>query len=56
MDAGRAPCSMTSEDLGERPGACVVRVNPREPAIARPHLSLAAGALAALRAIDRALA
>jgi NAD-dependent SIR2 family protein deacetylase len=47
---------MTSEDLGTLPGACVVRVNPREPSIPAPHVSIAAGALDALRAIDRALA
>lgn len=41
-----------SERLGGR-GAGVVRVNPREPEIAAPHLSLAAGALEALRAIER---
>lgn len=45
----------TSERLGRRPGVTVVRINPREPAIAPPHLALAAGALAGLTAIDRAL-
>jgi NAD-dependent SIR2 family protein deacetylase len=44
----------TSERLG-RGDACVVRINPREPAIAAPHLSIAAGALEALAGIDRAL-
>jgi hypothetical protein len=33
----------------------VVRVNPREPRIDAPHLSIPDGALAALRAIDAAL-
>jgi NAD-dependent SIR2 family protein deacetylase len=45
----------TSERLG-RGDACVVRINPREPGIAPPHLSIAAGALEALSAIDAALA
>lgn len=44
----------TSERLG-RSGARVVRINPREPEIDRPHLSIAAGALEALDGIDRAL-
>jgi hypothetical protein len=33
----------------------VVRINPREPDIAAPHLSIPAGALEALAGIDRAL-
>lgn len=45
-----------SEQLGRLPSATVVRINPREPGIAAPHLSLATGALAGLAAIDRALA
>lgn len=44
-----------SEELGRRPGTTVVRINPREPGIAPPHLALATGALAGLAAIDRAL-
>ena len=44
----------TSEALG-RGGACVVRVNPREPAIGAPHLSIVAGALEALEGIEKAL-
>jgi NAD-dependent SIR2 family protein deacetylase len=44
-----------TEALGGRPGALAVRVNPREPDIGRPHLSLACGALEGLRAIDAAL-
>ena len=46
---------MTSERLGRRTDARVVRVNPREPGIRPPHLSIAAGALEALAGIDRAL-
>ncbi|HET7752278.1 MAG TPA: Sir2 family NAD-dependent protein deacetylase [Anaeromyxobacteraceae bacterium] len=44
-----------SERLGGRSGATVIRVNPREPEIRAPHLSIASGALAALRDIDAAL-
>jgi hypothetical protein len=46
---------LTSERLGRRGEACVVRVNPREPEIAAPHLSLPVGALEGLRGIDAAL-
>lgn len=46
---------MTSERLGGRGDATVVRVNPREADIRPPHLSIAAGALEALAAIDRSL-
>jgi len=46
----------TSERLGRRGEACVVRVNPREPEIEAPHLSLPVGALEGLRGIDAALA
>jgi NAD-dependent SIR2 family protein deacetylase len=46
---------MTSERLGQRADSRVVRVNPREPEIRPPHLSIAAGALEALAGIDRAL-
>ncbi len=44
----------TSERLG-RGDACVIRVNPREPDLAPPHLSIPAGALEALSGIDAAL-
>jgi NAD-dependent SIR2 family protein deacetylase len=44
----------TSERLG-RGDACVVRINPREPSIGPPHLSIPAGALEALAAVDAAL-
>jgi NAD-dependent SIR2 family protein deacetylase len=43
------------ESLGRDPGTTVIRVNPREADIRAPHLSLAAGALEAIRGIDRAL-
>ncbi len=41
-----------SERLGRRKGVTVVRINPREPWIDAPHLSMPVGSLAALRAID----
>lgn len=44
-----------SERLGGRNGATVIRINPREPRIDAPHLSIAEGALAALGGIDAAL-
>jgi NAD-dependent SIR2 family protein deacetylase len=45
-----------TERLGAAPGALAVRINPREPRIEPPHLSLPTGALAGLAAIDRWLA
>lgn len=44
-----------SERLGRQPHATVIRINPREPHITSPHLSLACGALEGLSAIDRCL-
>jgi len=57
MGAGTAIPTIryTSERLGGRRGAVVIRINPREPQIARPHLSLPCSALAGLTAIDTAL-
>ncbi len=58
MGAGTAIPTMRalSERLGRRRGVTVVRINPREPWIDAPHLAIADGALAALSAIDAALA
>jgi NAD-dependent SIR2 family protein deacetylase len=58
LGAGRAIPTIRwhSQRLGRAPGATVVRVNPREPEIDPPHLSVPSGALAALRRIDAALA
>jgi len=58
MGAGTAIPTIrwTSEGLGGREGARVVRINPREAQIEPPHLSIAAGALEGLEAVDRALA
>ncbi|WP_248360625.1 SIR2 family NAD-dependent protein deacylase [Anaeromyxobacter oryzae] len=46
---------MRSERIAQLPGATLVRVNPREPQAPRGGISIAAGALAALRAIDAQL-
>ncbi len=58
MGAGTAIPTMRalSERLGRRRGVTVVRINPREPWIDDPHVSIAEGALAALTRIDAALA
>jgi NAD-dependent SIR2 family protein deacetylase len=45
-----------SERLGRRRGVTVVRINPREPWIDAPHLSISDGALAGLTAIGAMLA
>lgn len=57
MGAGTAvPTIRTmSERLGRRRGVTVVRINPREPSIDDPHLSIPEGALPALRAVDAML-
>ena len=47
---------LTSERIGALPGARVIRINPREPAISHPHLSLPCGALEGLRGIEEKLA
>lgn len=41
-----------SERLGRFPRVTVVRINPREPGIEPPHLSIGGGALPSLRAVD----
>lgn len=41
-----------SERLGRIAGVRLVRINPREPRVPSPHLSIAQGALSALREID----
>ncbi len=45
-----------SEDFAERPGATLIRINPREPEVPEGHVGLPMPALAALRAIDERLA
>jgi NAD-dependent SIR2 family protein deacetylase len=44
-----------SEDLIDRPGGTLIRINPREPDGPDGHLAIPMGALAALRAIDARL-
>jgi len=44
-----------SERLGGRKGATLIRINPREPRVPVPHLSLPCGALEGLRGIAAAL-
>jgi NAD-dependent SIR2 family protein deacetylase len=44
-----------SEDLAERPGATLIRINPREQGVPEGHLAIPSGAMAALRAIDEEL-
>ena len=44
-----------SERLGRRAGVTVIRINPREPWIDDPHLSIPDGALAGLKAVGAAL-
>jgi hypothetical protein len=57
LGAGTAVPSIRAlgERLGRRAGVTVVRINPREPEIDPPHLSLPMGALAGVKAIDAAL-
>ena len=45
----------TSEQLGQRCGATVIRINPREAQAASTHISLPCGALEGLRGIAAAL-
>ncbi len=57
LGAGTAVATIrwTTERLGRTPGSTVIRVNPREADIRAPHLGIGAGALEAIRRIDRAL-
>lgn len=57
MGAGTAIPTIryTSEELGQSAGTTVIRINPREPRIDPPHLSLACGALEGLRRIEYCL-
>ncbi len=57
MGAGSAipTIRMLGERLGRSNGALVIRINPREPQISPPHISLACGALEGLEGIDRLL-
>jgi NAD-dependent SIR2 family protein deacetylase len=57
MGAGTAIPTIryTSERVGGRPGAVVIRINPREAQIEPPHISLSCGALEGLRGMEAAL-
>lgn len=44
-----------TEELGSRPGARAVRINPREPQIRAPHISLPCGARDGVAAINAVL-
>jgi len=57
MGAGTAipTIRILSERAGRRPGATVIRINPREPQIASPHLSVAQAALDGLASIHNRL-
>ncbi len=44
-----------SEQIGYRLDATVIRINPREPFIEEPHISLACGALEGLQKIENNL-
>ena len=57
MGAGTAIPTIrhTSERVGGRSGATVIRINPREAQIPPPHLSISASALEGLRGIEAAL-
>lgn len=46
---------MTSERIGRRGDAFLVRLNPREPEVPAPHLAIPVGALEGLTGIDRKL-
>jgi NAD-dependent SIR2 family protein deacetylase len=43
---------MTSERVAGRPGATLVRINPREPQVPHGHIGISLNALTALQAID----
>jgi hypothetical protein len=57
LGAGTAVATIRflAERLGRTAGSTVIRVNPREADIRAPHLGIPAGALEAIRGIDRAL-
>lgn len=57
MGAGNAIPTIrsTSERIGKKKYATVIRINPREPSISSPHISMTCGALEGLRNIDASL-
>lgn len=46
---------MTSQRIAQRPGATLVRINPREPQVPPTHIGIATNAMEALMAIDKRL-
>jgi len=54
LGAGKAipTIRMISERIGREKNAAVIRINPRESSIRKPHLSMSCGALEGLRNID----
>lgn len=54
MGAGEAipTIRVISERIGQKKGATVIRINPREPEIMSPHVSLLSGTLSALECLD----
>ncbi len=54
MGAGEAIPTIRkiSERIGRKKNATVLRINPREPAISKPHMTMSCGALAGLKQID----
>ena len=57
MGAGKAIPTIRniSERIGKKEHATVIRINPREPEIRSPHISMTCGALEGLRYIDTLL-
>jgi NAD-dependent SIR2 family protein deacetylase len=57
MGAGKAIPTIRSisEELGNESGVSVIRINPREPEIKAPHISVSCGALEGLQKIDEFL-
>ncbi|MFX7140805.1 hypothetical protein ABTH88_22995, partial [Acinetobacter baumannii] len=56
--AGRAIPTIRwmGENLAQGKAATMIRINPREPQISAPHISMASGAVDALMQIEAALA
>jgi len=54
MGAGKAIPTIRkiSERIGKKKNATVIRINPREPEIMSPHISILSGALPALEYLD----
>jgi NAD-dependent SIR2 family protein deacetylase len=57
MGAGSAVPTIRylSERLGSQSGTTIIRINPREPHVGRPHIAIDSGALSGLQKIDALL-